>query len=150
MFEQLLRNLFEPTPEKGPCLAEGDARLALAALLIRVARADGDYAQQEIDRIDRIIMARYALSPIEAARLRSDGETLETEAPDTVRFTRALKSAVALEERIAIIEALWHVVLADDVRDPEEDSLLRMVSNLLGISDQDSARARQRAGQSPR
>jgi uncharacterized tellurite resistance protein B-like protein len=36
------------------------------------------------------------------------------------------------------------VVLADGVRDPEEDSLLRLVSHMLGIEDRDSALARQR------
>ena len=38
---------------------------------------------------------------------------LEAEAPDTVRFTRALKEAVAHEDRAALIEALWAVALAD-------------------------------------
>ena len=47
-----------------------------------------------------------------------------------------------------MIEALWEVVLADGERAKEEDALLRLVSNLLGVTDQESARARQRvAGQ---
>ena len=32
-----------------------DARLALTALLVRIARADNDYAQAERDRIDRLV-----------------------------------------------------------------------------------------------
>jgi uncharacterized tellurite resistance protein B-like protein len=36
------------------------------------------------------------------------------------------------------------VALADGVREPEEDALLRLVANLLGINDLDSALARQR------
>ena len=48
------------------------------------------------------------------------------------------------EHRIGVIEALWQVVLADGVREAEEDALLRLVSNLLGINDMESARARQR------
>jgi uncharacterized tellurite resistance protein B-like protein len=73
-----------------------------------------------------------------------DAESLESEAPDTVRFTRAIKDAVPYEERIAVIEALWQVALADGERESHEDSLLRLVSNFLGISDRDSALARQR------
>jgi uncharacterized tellurite resistance protein B-like protein len=61
-----------------------------------------------------------------------------------VRFTRAIKDAVAYEDRLAVIEALWTVVLADGQRAQEEDALLRLVSNLLGVSDRDSALARQR------
>ncbi|MBY6161953.1 TerB family tellurite resistance protein [Mameliella alba] len=141
MFADFLKRLTAPDPAPLP---DADARLALTALLVRVARSDGTFDDSERDRIDRILAARYGLSPFEAARLRSEGEALEAEAPDTVRFTRAIKDAVPYDDRIGVIEALWQVVLADGVRDAEEDALLRLVSNLLGIRDIDSARARQR------
>lgn len=141
MFADFLRRLTAPQPERLP---DTDARLALTALLVRVARADGHYDPAEVARIDRITAARYGLDAAASADLRAQAEQLETEAPDTVRFTRAIKDAVPYEDRIAVIEALWTVVLADDERDEREDSLLRLVSNLLGISDMDSALARQR------
>lgn len=141
MFGDFLNRLTRPDPDPLP---ETDARLALAALLVRVARSDGDYAGEERRRIDRILTTRYELSAFEAVALRGEAETLESEAPDTVRFTRAIKDAVSYEEREAVIEALWGVVLADGARDHEEDALLRLVSNLLGVNDRDSNLARQR------
>ncbi len=141
MFADFLKRLTAPEPAP---LNDDDARLALSALLVRIARADGDYAPEEVARIDRIIGARYGLSQADATALRREAETLESEAPDTVRFTRAIKDAVAFEERIGVIEALWQVVLADGARDAEEDALVRLVSSLLGINDRDSALARQR------
>ena len=69
---------------------------------------------------------------------------MEAEAPDTVRFTRAIKDAVPYEDRESVIEALWAVVLADGIRDHEEDAQLRLVANLLGVNDRDSNIARQR------
>jgi uncharacterized tellurite resistance protein B-like protein len=112
--------------------------------LVRVARADGDYAAAEVARIDRVLAALHRLSPFEAAKLRAQAEALEGEAPDTVRFTRAIKDHVALDDRDAVMEALWDVALSDGARDAEEDTLLRLVANLLGITDRDSALARQR------
>lgn len=141
MFADFLRRLTASEPAQLP---DADARLALTALLVRVARADGHYDPEEQARIDRITARRYALTPEAAQALRAEAEGLEAEAPDTVRFTRAIKDAVPYDERIAVIEALWAVVLADDERDEREDALLRLVSNLLGISDVDSAMARQR------
>jgi len=137
----LLRTLLAPSP---PRLAEPDARLALAALLVRVARSDGDYASAEIAHIDRILMQRHGLTTTDAATLRAQAEAVETEAPDTVRFTRALKAAIPLEDRTDLIEALWAVALADGNRDADEDRLLRLVSSLLGLTDVESAQARQR------
>lgn len=141
MITDFLRRLTAPEPQQMP---DADARLALGALLVRIAKSDGDYAAAEIARIDRILASRYALDPVAAARLRAECEEIERDAPDTVRFTRAIKDAVPYEDREAVIEALWDVVLADGGRDDEEDALLRMIAPMLGVTDQDSNLARQR------
>jgi uncharacterized tellurite resistance protein B-like protein len=142
MFDALLRRLAGPAPQPLPA---ADARLALAALMVRVARSDDDYAASEARRIDDLLALHYTLTPAGATALRTEAEVLETEAPDTVRFTRAIKDAVPHEERLWVLEALWSVALADGNRDPDEDGVLRLVANLLGISDRDSGLARQRA-----
>ena len=136
MFQDLLKRLIQPNPAP---IADAHARLALTALLVRVARSDNHYSGDERALIDQITQDRYGLSA-------SDANAMEEEAPDTVRFTRAIKDAVAYEDRLAVIEALWKVVLADGQRAKEEDALLRLVANLLGVSDPDSAMARQRVG----
>lgn len=141
MFADFLKRLTAPDPEE---LTPPDARLALTALLVRIARSDGSYDADEQATIDRILAQRYALSPFEVGKLRGEGEALEREAPDTVRFTRAIKDAVPHDERLAVIEALWGVVLADGERDEAENALLRMVAPMLGISDVESATARKR------
>ena len=145
MFSDFLSRLTQPAPDPLP---DDDARLALTALLVRIARSDNDYADSEMARIDKISAQRYGLSPFEAAGLRARAEDLEAEAPDTVRFTRAIKEAVAYEDRLAVVQAMWSVALADGQRTGEEDSLLRLVVSLLGVSDVDSALARQKAAQS--
>jgi uncharacterized tellurite resistance protein B-like protein len=138
----ILRRLLAPAPETLP---KPDARMALAALLVRIARTDGLYAAEEVERIDRILCRHHDIGPFEAARLRSEAEEIEAAAPDTVRFTQAIKTATALEDRSDLMSALWSVALADGQRDALEDRLLRMVSTLLGLTDVESAQARQRA-----
>lgn len=142
MFENLLRRLLTPAPDR---LDATDAPLALAALLVRVARADGHYTEAERARIDRVLTRLYALSPFAAADLQGRAAVLEAEAPDTVRFTRALKEAVPLDDRAGLIEALWSVALSDGSRGEEEDQVIRLVASLLGLTDRDSALARQRS-----
>ncbi|NDV01687.1 TerB family tellurite resistance protein [Pseudoroseicyclus tamaricis] len=139
MFTNLIRRLTEPEPGRLP---EPDERLAVAGLLVRIARTDHDYAEAEIRQIDALLARRYGMSPFEAAKLRGEAEALEAEAPDTVRFTRAIKDAVPLEEREAVIEAAWAVALADGQRDTDETSLMRLVARMLGIDDTASNRIR--------
>jgi|TARA_B110000003_G_scaffold155586_1_gene156164 uncharacterized tellurite resistance protein B-like protein len=126
-------------------LEPDDARLAITALMIRVARSDDDYSKAELNNITSLISARFKLSNDEANELIKEAELVEEQAPDTVRFTKSIKSAIDFDDRIAIIEDLWSVVLTDSFRDTNEDALIRTVVSLLGVSDKDSAFARQRA-----
>ncbi len=141
MIGDFLKRLGGTEPSETP---DADARLALAALLVRVARSNWEYADVEADRIELILSRRYGISTDEAAALRDEAEGIEAEANDTVQFTRAIKDAVAYEDRDTVIEALWELVLSDGVRDHEEDGILRLVAPLLGVNDRDSALARQR------
>lgn len=141
MFGDLLKNLMQPDP---PRLPDPDARLALTSLLVRIARTDGHYDDREKSRILSLTRSRYGLSEAQSLTLLAEAEAIEADAPDTVRFTRAIKEAVAYEERTGVIEALWAIVLADGARDTEEDAMMRLVASLLGVNDMDSNLARRR------
>lgn len=141
MIGDFLKRLLQPEPAT---LAPMDAQLALMSLLVRLARSDGYYAADEIIRIEKIAMARFDMTKDEARELREEAERVEAEAPDTVRFTKAIKDAVPYEEREAVIEALWQVALSDGDRDQHEDALVRLVASLLGVNDVNSAKLRRR------
>ena len=144
MIRNLLDRLAAPR-EQAPDGADwAEDALAFAALLVRLARADGEYTPEEAEQIESIMAARHGLAPSDATELRRRAEEIEEQAPDTVRFTRAIKDAVPHEQRIGIVEELWSVALADGERDPDEDALVRMAVRFLGVSDRDSALARQR------
>jgi uncharacterized tellurite resistance protein B-like protein len=143
MLQDLIRRLAGP-PARDPLTPE-DARLAMAALMVRVSRTDGHYADAERHLIDAVLADRYGLSPREAARVRAEAETAEEGAQDTVQFTRLIKEAVPYEEREGVVEALWRVAAGDEGISADEHGLMRLVANLLGVADQDSALARHRA-----
>lgn len=139
MISDLLNRLLDSGPKQ---VADDDARLALGALLVRIARSDGDYAQIEKDQIAEVLKARYSLS--DPAALLADCETLETQAPDTVRFTRAIKDGVAYEDRVGVVEDMWSIVLADGIRSKYENQIMRLVPPMIGVTDQESNAARLR------
>ena len=87
------------SPPRPSRLPPPDARLALAALLVRVARADGAHAASEVSRIDAVLRSRFGSRSLRRGfRSGARPRRIEEEAPDTVRFTRALKDAVAYED----------------------------------------------------
>jgi uncharacterized tellurite resistance protein B-like protein len=141
MLADLLRRLTSTDTEP---LSRHDSRVALAALMVRVARTDGSYSPEERYRIDRVLADQYRLDAGAARSLRSEAEIAEEGAPDTVQFTRVVKDAVPYDERSGVVEALWRVAAADGIN-ADEHGLMRLVANLLGVSDVDSGLARQRA-----
>lgn len=142
MFRSLLSRLFADESEASP-LSGNDADVAVAALLVRLARADDRYSDAERRNIDRVLISRQHLDPDTAAEYRAAAEMIEAEAPDTVRFTRMIKDRIALEHRIGVIAAMWEVAYADSRRTADEDAVIRLTAKLLGVTDRESAVARQ-------
>lgn len=123
-------------------LPEPDARLALGALMVRVAKSDDSYRVEEIQRIDRTLARANGIGPIEAAKMRATCEKLDKAAPATEEFAHLIRETVSFEARIDALEALWEVVLADGKRREEELLVVGEVREALGLSEADSDKAR--------
>ncbi|MFC6688425.1 tellurite resistance TerB family protein [Jhaorihella thermophila] len=141
----LLKTFFQAfRPEKPTGLPDPDAELALGALLVRVAQADRDYQVEEISLIDRILQRLYQHNAIEAAQVRATCEKLHAAAPDTDTFGKLIRETTGLEERIAALEALWEVVLADGEQKEGEIRIVEDARKAMGLSYNDSQAARER------
>jgi len=144
MLADILRRL-SGRPENDALLAADDQRIAVAALLVIAAHADQNYAEIERVHIERALAERYGLDAAGAAALRVQGEAAEQASVDFYRFTSLVKAGVPYEERAAVLEIMWRVILADAQREPHEDALMRRVTDLLGLDLRDSVEARHRA-----
>ena len=121
-----------------------EAQTAAAALMVEAARLDGNFGDLERDRIRRLLVERFSLTPWVAGELLAGAERTATESVAWQGFTRAIKDELPPEERIGVIEMLWEVVYADGQLHDYEASLLRRVAGLLYVSDRDSGDARLR------
>ena len=142
MISNFLRSILSEKPQ--PVSTE-DAHVALAALLVRIAKSDSQYDRSEVETIKHVLMKQFKMSEEKSISTIEIAEQLEAEAPDTVRFTRALKNTIPFESRRQIIEGLWQVALADGARDSHEDAVIRLAAKLLGVTDVQSAEARKNA-----
>ena len=138
---EFLRTLLasQAVPAQAP-----QAPLAVAALLVEAARADADYTVEEAATVERFLVDMFGLGADDAARTRREGEAAQAGAADLVRFTRVVKTEMAPAERVALMEALWRVVVSDGRSDPHEDALLRKLAPLIAVTDRESAEARRR------
>jgi uncharacterized tellurite resistance protein B-like protein len=142
----MLKKLFQAfRPSETPNLPDPDAELALGALLVRVAKSDRDYQVEEISLIDRILARLYQHNAIEAAKVRATCEKLHSAAPETDTFGRLIRETTGLDERLAALDALWEVVLADGKQQEGELKIVEESRIAMGLSVKDSQDARARA-----
>lgn len=135
------------TPKPGE-LPDPDAELALGALLVRVAKSDSEYQISEISLIDRILARLYQHNAVEAAKIRATCEKLHAAAPDSDTFAKLIRETTGIEERLAALDALWEVVLADGVQNESEFRIVEEARSAMGLSLIDSQNSRERANHS--
>lgn len=144
----MLKELFQAFRPKEPAaLPDPDAELALGALLVRVAKSDRDYKLEEISLIDRILARLYQHNAIEAAKVRATCEKLHAAAPETDTFGKLIRETTSLAERLAALEALWEVVLADGEANAGEVKIVEEARKSMGLSFNDSENARSKVAE---
>lgn len=119
-------------------LPEPDEKLALGALLVRVAKSDSFYHVNEIIEIDHILEQSFSLNAVAAAKLRATAEKLEAQAPGTEDFAAIIREGVEYAHRLDVAQHLWKVVIADGTNRPEEIDALHEIEAHLGIQPEDS------------
>lgn len=122
---------------------DSDGSLAVA-LMIQAALADGEFSADERGVIERVLMRDHGATEAEAEALI---DTVEANVRDSVQmfgFTSAVNQALDFDRKVALMETLWEVILADGVIDSHEAVLMRRLAGLLHVPDHDSALARQR------
>ncbi|MEF2552238.1 TerB family tellurite resistance protein [Aurantimonas sp. A2-1-M11] len=135
-FRDFLRNIGSGPADDRPDPAD-DVRVATAALLFHVVRADGVVTEEERTRLHAVLREEFALAPEEVDRIAEAGGEADTEAVDLYNFTSVLKSRLGEAERVRFVELLWEVTYADGSVHELEDNLIWRVSDLLGVSTRD-------------
>jgi len=108
-------------------------RLATAALLIEVARADDQITEAERAAARRVIQNGYSVSPEQARELVETAERQAADVTSLYPFTRLITSECSLQDRTEIVRMLWEVTHADGHVDPHEEYLVRKVADLLYV-----------------
>lgn len=120
-------------------------RVAAAALLVEAAMLDGRMHESERAHIHRLLEDRFGLSAAETAELFEQAMDEVGRSVQILGFTRVVKDEFEYDERVRLIEMLWEVAYADRHLHDYEANLVRRISGLLFVSDQDAGAARKRA-----
>jgi len=124
---------------------EGALRLAAAALLYEVVRADGVVADEERVVMRTAVQSTFGLAREEADELARLAEQASRNAVSIYEFTRTVDQGLSPEDKKRLIELLWLVAFADAEKDPLEEHMVRRIAGLLHVEHPDFIDAKLRA-----
>jgi uncharacterized tellurite resistance protein B-like protein len=130
--------------EKAGRFADGDYRVAAAALLVHSASIDGSIADVEREKLRSIIKLRFELDDEAADELIAEATTAEQQAVDLYHFTAQLNRSLDAAGRARIVEMMWQIVCADGTITEFEDNLIWRAADLLGVSRDERIALRER------
>ena len=122
-----------------------DVHLAAAALLVEVAMVDKDFDAAERARILAFVQDRFSLEEDVAGQLLAKAEAEVEESVQLYAITSAIRQGLSYEDRVELMECLWHVAYADGDADSFEDQLMRRIGELIYVTDRDRGETRKKA-----
>lgn len=112
---------------------ERRSRLAAAALLIEVVRADEQFTAEERSALLSGLAEKFALDAEAAQQLLSLAEDEAHEAIDLYQFTSEINRHFTAEQKVWLVEQLWRAAYADQVLHYREEHLIRRIGELIHV-----------------
>ena len=111
-----------------------DLRVATCALFVEMARIDGTFSKDEMDKIILILKDKYNLSKEHADALIEEADKELDESVDLWQFAKIINENCSTPEKLDVIETLWQIVYVDQRMDKYEHYLMNKLQNLLRLS----------------
>lgn len=144
-----IREFFERNiaPDRGAEPTRHSIELATAALLVEVVRCDAGITEDERRSVLDAVRAKFGLAAEEAEALTRLAEEEVGQANDLFQFTSLVNRDFTQAQKLAVIELMWRVALADAHISAHENHVMRRIAELLHVPHGDYIAAKMRAQQ---
>ena len=120
-------------PAESGELSTNPIQMATAVLLIEMARADFDQAENENEVIKQLLKGHFDLNNRQTDDLFDEAVSVADDAVSLHEYTHALHKTLTQGAKEEVIEMLWRLAMSDDNLDKHEDYLVRKIADLLYV-----------------
>ncbi len=121
------------TEETTPVSIEHAQKLATAALLIEISRADFEVTNEEKLAIEEALRNSFGISEEETREIIALAKQEVDESISLYEFTRLVDEGFTPEQKRHIVGLLWQVAFSDDRLEEREEYLIRKIAKLLHV-----------------
>ena len=142
----LLQNKIEdgsPEPvEKKEGNQHKKLQIATAALFVEMAKSDGNFSNEERERVIHIMQNTFQLDEDCVHELIELSEKKLEESTSVYEFASIINKHFSREEKLELLEALWKIIYVDDKLDKYEDRLVKVIGGMLNVNHKDIINAK--------
>ncbi len=134
-----LRDLFDDVLRPDEAAPAEEARLSttVAALLVMVARADGQVLAVEETGLNAMLRSRFALSEEHVARVLDHADAIAAELDPAATLAERILQELAPEDRPPVMAMAYRIAGLDGYLHEFEEDLVWRLGRLLGLQDPD-------------
>ncbi|MCH7964710.1 MAG: TerB family tellurite resistance protein [Bacteroidetes bacterium] len=138
MFEYLKRILSNESNE--PLKAENadksdnhdkQLQIATAAIFIEMAKADGEFSDDERDLIIQSLKKRFNLNEQDIHELIELSKAKLDESISLYEFSNTVNEHFTTDDKMVLLKNLWRMIYADKKLNRYEDHLIKMIGGML-------------------
>ncbi len=135
MLNSLKKLLFENVEQRDNTTNNKSHRLEVAtcALFIELAKADGDFSEEEKDFIISKMKECFNLDDIEVKAIIELAEQKVDKSVSIYEFTNELNDYFSQEEKESLIKNLWRLIYTDKKLNAYEDSLIKKIGLTMSL-----------------
>jgi uncharacterized tellurite resistance protein B-like protein len=108
-------------------------QVATAALLIEIAKADGDFSADERKRIIDLMKNDFDLEDECVNELLALSEQKVKDSVSIYEFSSVINENFSQQEKFELIKNLWRIIYEDGKLDSHEDRLIKIIGSTMNL-----------------
>jgi uncharacterized tellurite resistance protein B-like protein len=112
-------------------------QVATAALLVEIAKADGDFSKDERKRIIDLMKNDFDLDDECVNELLALSEQKVKDSVSVYEFSSIINESFTQQEKLDLIKNLWRIIYEDGKLDSHEDRLIKIIGSTLNLEHKD-------------
>ena len=112
-------------------------QVATAALLVEIAKADGDFSVDERKRIINLMKKDFDLDDECVDELMELSEQKVRDSISVYEFTSVINETFSQSEKYELLKNLWRIIYEDGKLDSHEDRLIKIIGSTMNIEHKD-------------
>ena len=116
--------------------------VASAALLVEIAKTDGDFSDDERKRVIDLMKNDFELDDQCVNELLELSEKKVKDSVSIYEFSSVINESFTQQEKLDLIKNLWRIIYEDGKLDSHEDRLIKIIGSTMNLEHKDVINAK--------